>query len=128
MDLKTVIIIVGCSIGILAVFALIIIAGISSDKKNKRKAEKQKEAEERLEKEPEYSECRARLVHMRCGVDVRGTKRVFVTQKYFIAFELEDGKNSEFQVDEGIYSLLEEGMTGTLVTVEGNFFGFEADN
>ena len=65
---------------------------------------------------------------MQCGVDVRGTKRVFVEEKYFIVFELEDGSTLEFGVDEEIYGLLEEGMEGPLVTVEGNFYGFEADN
>lgn len=124
MDLDTIIIMVCCAIGILAVFSLIIFVGCS----NKKRADKQEVSEKRLEKEPEYSECRATLIRMSCGVDVRGTKRVFVTQKYFIAFELDGGKTAEFQVDKDIYDLLEEGMTGNLVTVEGNFFGFEADN
>ena len=108
---------------------LIIVWLFVNDHKSKKKDGGRKETpEEHLEREAEYSECRARLVKMQCGVDVRGTKRVFVSEKYFITFELEDGSTVDYGVDEEIYELLEEGMEGTLVTVEGNFFGFEADN
>ena len=109
---------------------VVIVAAICiKDYKNQKKSGKKQETpEEHLEREPEYSECRARLVEMLCGVDVRGTKRVFVDEKYLISFELEDGSRVDFSVDREIYELLEEGMEGTLVTIEGNFYGFEADN
>ena len=116
---------------VIFVVSLVLIVAVIciKDLKNKKKnGERQETPEEHLEREPEYSECRARLVEMQCGVDVRGAKRVFVEEKYFIVFELEDGSTLEFGVDEEIYGLLEEGMEGTLVTVEGNFYGFEADN
>ena len=113
----------------IASLVLIIVWLFINDHKNKKEDAGRKETpEEHLEREPEYSECRARLIKMQCGVDVRGTKRVFVDEKYLITFELEDGDTVDFGVDEEIYGLLEEGMEGTLVTVEGNFFGFEADN
>ena len=113
----------------IASLVLIIVWLFINDHKNKKKDGGRKETpEEHLERAPEYSECRARLIKMQCGVDVRGTKRVFVDEKYLITFELEYGDTVDFGVDEEIYGLLEEGMEGTLVTVEGNFFGFEADN
>jgi hypothetical protein len=114
-------------VGILGVFALFIFAGISSDK---NKGIEQKDLEEHLEQEPEYTETRARLVAMHCSSDViRIYHKVPKTVKTFcITFKLEDGGSAEFEVEEEIYLLLEEGMTGTLVTVEGNFYGFEADN
>ena len=111
-----------------ALFLIIAAVLIGSRKIAGKKVAGKGTPEERLEKEPEYTERRALLIKTRCGVDVRGTKQVYVTKKYFITFELEDGQISEFQVDEEIYNLLEEGMTGNLVTVEGNFFGFEAEN
>ena len=118
-------------IPVIFVVSLVLIVAVIciKDYKNKKKnGERQETPEEHLEREPEYSECRARLVEMQCGVDVRGTKRVFVEEKYLIVFETEDGITLEFGVDREIYELLEEGMEGTLVTVEGNFYGFEADN
>ena len=115
---------------VFVVSLVLIIAVICiNDYKNKKKnGEKQETPEEHLEREAEYSEYRAKLVEMLCGVDVRGTKRVFVEEKYLIVFETEDGSTLEFGVDREIYELLEEGMEGTLVTIEGNFYGFEADN
>jgi hypothetical protein len=112
-----------------ASLVLIVAVICINDYKNKKKnGEKQETPEEHLEREAEYSEYRAKLVEMLCGVDVRGTKRVFVEEKYLIVFETEDGSTLEFGVDREIYELLEEGMEGTLVTIEGNFYGFEADN
>lgn len=112
-----------------ASLVLIVAVICINDYKNKKKnGEKQETPEEHLEREAEYSEYRAKLVEMLCGVDVRGTKRVFVEEKYLIVFETEDGSILEFGVDREIYELLEEGMEGTLVTIEGNFYGFEADN
>ena len=108
---------------------VIVTAVCIKDYKNQKKSGKKQETpEEHLEREAEYAECRAKLVEMLCGVDVQGTKRVFVEEKYLISFELEDGNRVDFSVDREIYELLEEGMEGTLVTIEGNFYGFEADN
>ena len=115
---------------IFVVSLILIIASICiKDYKNQKKSGKKQETpEEHLEREPEYKEFRAKLVEMLCGVDVQGTKRVFVEEKYLISFELEDGNRIDLGVDKEIYELLEEGMEGTLVTLEGNFYGFEADN
>ena len=110
-------------------FVFLIILGIRSDKQDKTYDEdKEREAEERLEQEPEYTKTRATLLSMKCGVDVRGTKQVSTKEKYFITFELENGEKAEFEVENEIYLLLEEGMTGTLVTTEAGFYGFESDN
>ena len=70
-------------------FVFLIILGIRSDKQDKTYYEdKEREAEERLEQEPEYTETRATLVSMKCGVEVRGTKQVSAKDKYFITFYL----------------------------------------
>ena len=110
-------------------FVLIIATICIKEYRNQKKSGlKQETPEEHLEREPKYAEYRAKLVEMLCGVDVQGTKRVFGEEKYLISFELEDGKRIDFGVEREIYELLEEGMEGTLVTLEGNFYGFEADN
>ena len=118
-------------VAIIALWGALCCVSVAASKNKKKKqapSPEQEEAEARLQKAPEYVEARARLTAMRCGVDVRGTTRVSVNEKYFITFELEGGRTVEFEVGEDIYSLLEEGMDGILVTVEGNFFGFESDS
>ena len=44
--------------------------------------------------------------------------------QYFATFELENGEEIEYGISEECYEGIEEGQTGTLVIVNGNFFSF----
>ena len=74
----------------------------------------------------ELNEVGAQLIDQRCGVDVRGTKSVYVNERFCITFLTDDGRTLEFFVPEEIYLALDKGQKGILITTaKGAFYGFE---
>lgn len=77
---------------------------------------------------PELNEIGAQIIDQRCGVDVRGTKSVYVNERFCITFLTDDGRTLEFFVPEEIYLALDKGQKGRLITTaKGTFYGFAVD-
>lgn len=64
---------------------------------------------------------KSKRIYKRFVGEVRMQRSVY---EYFVAFLLENGKECEYEVGQEYYEKIEEGETGTLVLISGNFFSF----
>ena len=102
---------------------------------NEKKAQRQMMDEEPLDDTcgdtqddtPALEEISCKIVELRCGTDVFGTKLPRVTKQFGVKVLTDDGQELEFLVDEDIYAALEEGVHGTVAIVNERFYGFWAD-
>ena len=108
---------------LLAFFAFVIMPIIAVRKYKKRLNELESEPVEKLP----LTEINVRVVSMRCGTKVYGTKSPELHKEFFVTFLTDNGETLEYKVEEEIYLSIYEDQTGTLATVNGNFYGFCAD-
>ena len=66
----------------------------------------------------------ARVISKDFESKVNGTKYVRHSSSFFVTFLTDDGEEKEFMVTRELFDRLYEDQTGTLVTVNGNFFDF----
>jgi hypothetical protein len=66
----------------------------------------------------------ARVISKDFENKVNGTKYVRHSSSFFVTFLTDDGEEKEFKVTRELFDRLYEDQTGTLVTVNGNFFDF----
>ena len=66
----------------------------------------------------------ARVISKDFESKVNGTKYVRHSSSFFVTFLTDDGEKKEFKVARELFDRLYEDQTGTLVTVNGNFFDF----
>ena len=66
----------------------------------------------------------ARVISKDFESKVNGTKYVRHSSSFFVTFLTDDGEEKEFKVTRELFDRLYEDQTGTLVTVNGNFFDF----
>jgi len=66
----------------------------------------------------------ARVISKDFESKVNGTKYVRHGSSFFVTFLTDDGEEKEFKVSRELFDRLYEDQTGTLVTVNGNFFDF----
>ena len=120
-------------IALCLIWGMLILIGVFDVKQRKRR-KNEPEAHDRDSAEDcdiqeditELNEVGAQLIDQRCGVDVRGTKSVYVNERYCITFLTDDGRTLEFFVPEEIYLALDKGQKGILITTaKGAFYGFE---
>ena len=108
---------------LLAFFAFVIMPIIAVRKYKKRLNELESEPVE----EPPLTEINARVISMRCGTKMYGTKSPELHKEFFVTFLTDDGETFEYKVEEEIYLSIYEDQTGTLATVNGKFYGFCSD-
>ena len=80
------------------------------------------------ESEIELCETHVRVVSKCCGTRAYGTKTPHHEKCFFVTFVADNGKTVEYRVDEETYLAVEEEMTGTVATNDGEFYGFCADD
>ena len=103
-----------------AFFGFVILPIISVRKYKK----KLKELESEPVEEPTLTEINARVISMRCGTKMYGTKSPDLQKEFFVTFLTDDGETLEYKVEEEFYLSLYEDQTGTLAIVNGKFYGF----
>ena len=75
--------------------------------------------------DPEPVAYPARVVSKRVeGAHVGGVKSPAYKVFFLVTFLTDSGETLEFSVDEDMFSSLCEHQTGTLITIDGNFFDF----
>ena len=79
---------------------------------------------EEYEKEPEYLFTQAKILSKEKKAYYVGVKLPKLVEEYSIRLLTEEGEERHYRVREEVYSRMEEGQEGTLVTVNGNFFDF----
>ena len=79
---------------------------------------------EDYEKEPEYLFTQAKILSKEKKAYYVGVKLPKLVEEYSIRLLTEEGEERNYRVREEVYSRIEEGQEGTLVTVNGNFFDF----
>ena len=79
---------------------------------------------EDYEKEPEYLFTQAKILSKEKKAYYVGVKLPKLVEEYSIRLLTEEGEERHYRVREEVYSRMEEGQEGTLVTVNGNFFDF----
>ncbi len=76
------------------------------------------------ETEPEPIGIGARVISKRMDISYRGTKIPEHNIFYMVSFLTDKGETKEFSVSQDIYNRINEYDTGTLVTINDNFFDF----
>ena len=79
---------------------------------------------EEYEKEPEYLFTQAKILSKEKKAYYVGVKLPKLVEEYSIRLLTEEGEERNYRVREEVYSRIEKGQKGTLVTVNGNFFDF----
>ena len=79
---------------------------------------------EEYEKEPEYLFTQAKILSKEKKAYYVGVKLPKLVEEYSIRLLTEEGEERHYRVREEVYSRIEKGQEGTLVTVNGNFFDF----
>ena len=79
---------------------------------------------EEYEKEPEYLFTQAKILSKEKQAYYVGVKLPKLVEEYSIRLLTEEGEERHYRVREEVYSRIEKGQEGTLVTVNGNFFDF----
>ena len=79
---------------------------------------------EEYEKEPEYLFTQAKILSKEKQAYYVGVKLPKLVEEYSIRLLTEEGEERNYRVREEVYSRIEKGQEGTLVTVNGNFFDF----
>ena len=79
---------------------------------------------EDYEKEPEYLFTQAKVLAKEKKAYYVGVKLPKLVEEYSIRLLTEEGGERNYRVREEVYSRIEKGQEGTLVTVNGNFFDF----
>ena len=79
---------------------------------------------EDYEKEPEYLFTQAKILSKEKKAYYVGVKLPKLVEEYSIRLLTEEGEERHYRVREEVYSRIEKGQKGTLVTVNGNFFDF----
>ena len=79
---------------------------------------------EDYEKEPEYLFTQAKILSKEKKAYYVGVKLPKLVEEYSIRLLTEEGEERNYRVREEVYSRIEKGQEGTLVTVNGNFFDF----
>ena len=79
---------------------------------------------EEYEKEPEYLFTQAKILSKEKKAYYVGVKLPKLVEEYSIRLLTEEGEERHYRVREEVYSRIEKGQKGTLVTVNGNFFDF----
>lgn len=59
-----------------------------------------------------------------CYTKTYGYRTPEMKKHFFIIFQTDDGQKFEYEVEEDIYLTINEGQTGTIGIVNGNFYGF----
>ena len=70
---------------------------------------------------------RVTVVGQACYTKMLGSKTPSLEKKFVVTFRDEFGKLLEIPVWEEIYPVFEEGQTGTLTLVDGEFYAFSLD-
>ena len=91
--------------------------------KERKRLHREKVLEE-YEKEPEYLFTQAKILSKEKKAYYVGVKLPKLVEEYSIRLLTEEGEERHYRVREEVYSRMEEGQEGTLVTVNGNFFDF----
>ena len=91
--------------------------------KEKERLRREKVLEE-YEKEPEYLFTQAKILSKEKKAYYVGVKLPKLVEEYSIRLLTEEGEERHYRVREEVYSRIEKGQKGTLVTVNGNFFDF----
>lgn len=76
------------------------------------------------ETEPEPVGIGARVISKRTEISYKGIKIPEHSIVYIVSFLTDKGETKEYSVTEDIYNSLSEQDTGTLVTINNNFFDF----
>ncbi len=116
---------------ILAVVIALLVSGYALfyiKARKKSRVEKERMLEE-LEDDSgfEVEEVHVRVVSKCCGTRAYGTKTPHHEKGFFVTFMTDSGETPEYRVDEETYLAAEEGMTGTVATHDGIFYGFCPD-
>ena len=90
----------------------------------KRKEELFAEGETEGDEGPDLEETEGRILKKYCTATMYGTKSPQSRKEFFLTFLTSDGRSLTYAVEEDVYLALEEGQPGTLVTANGNFYGF----
>ena len=91
--------------------------------KERKRLHREKVLEE-YEKEPEYLFTQAKILSKEKKAYYVGVKLPKLVEEYSIRLLTEEGEERHYRVREEVYSRIEKGQKGTLVTVNGNFFDF----
>ena len=91
--------------------------------KERKRLHREKVLEE-YEKEPEYLFTQAKILSKEKKAYYVGVKLPKLVEEYSIRLHTEEGGERNYRVREEVYSRIEKGQKGTLVTVNGNFFDF----
>jgi len=75
----------------------------------------------------DFLEVKVQVIDKRCGVSATGTKIPQVGKKFIVTFMTEQGQTMEYEILEQSYLEMGNAKSGTLLTVNGNFYGFCPD-
>ena len=75
----------------------------------------------------DFLEVKVQVIDKRCGVSSTGTKIPQVGKKFIVTFMTEQGQTMEYEILEQSYLEMGNAKSGTLLTVNGNFYGFCPD-
>ena len=128
-EIGNLIIIITIAVGIITIVAfLIYYIKVEAPKEQEKERIRRQKVLEEYEKEPEYVFAQARVLSKRRSdyykTELRIPQLPALVNEFYITFETEDNKTTEFPVRQEIYEDITEGQEGTLVTVNGNFFDF----
>ncbi len=128
-EIGNLIITITITVGIITLVAfLIYYIKVEAPKEREKERIRRQKVLEEYEKEPEYVFMQARVQSKRRSdyykTELRMPQLPALVNEFYITFETEDNKTTEFPVRQEIYEDITEGQEGTLVTVNGNFFDF----
>lgn len=113
--------IVGILSGLLIVLGLVGLIGTCKTLIKERR----KQLKELIsESEPEPIGIGARVIGKRTEISYNGIKIPEHSIIYFVSFLTDNGEDKEYSVTMDIYNRLSEHDTGTLITINDNFFDF----
>ncbi len=75
----------------------------------------------------DFLEVKVQVIDKRCGVSATGTKISQVGKKFVVTFMTDQGQTMEYEILEQSYLEMGDAKSGTLLTVNGNFYGFCPD-
>ena len=75
----------------------------------------------------DFLEVKVQVIDKRCGVSATQTKIPQVGKKFIVTFMTEQGQTMEYEILEQSYLEMGNAKSGTLLTVNGNFYGFCPD-
>ena len=109
---------------VLCIPAYFVINFITTRRKQREEID---EMETYSEDTQDFLEVKVQVIDKRCNVSSTGTKVPQVGKKFVVTFMTDQGQTMEYEILEQAYLEMGDAKSGTLLTINGNFYGFCPD-